>query len=207
MSCGIAPQLVGDEPPGLASLAFQQFAEEASGSTPIATRLDENVDHVAVLVDSTPEIVSLAPNVHEELIQVPRITQATLSPLEPASIFGTTLPAPLADSLVGDQDSPLGQKIFDITEAQAETVIEPDGVADDLRWESVSVVAGCIVIHPPSLPVAASSDSTLDTVRVGAARFWTETVHSPHPEHAVYIRMGSGSTSRVALQPQGRHPS
>ena len=54
-----APQLVGDQPSGLASLAFQQLTEETFSGTPIATRLDEDVNHVAVLVDSTPEIVSL----------------------------------------------------------------------------------------------------------------------------------------------------
>ncbi len=92
---GIAPQLVGDQPSGLASLAFQQLTEETFSGTPITTRLDEDVNHVAVLVDSTPEIVLLALDGYEELIQVPRITQATLSPLEPTSILGTELPAPL----------------------------------------------------------------------------------------------------------------
>jgi hypothetical protein len=54
--CGIAPQLIGDQPPSLAFLAFQQFTEEAFGCTPIATRLEQDVDHVAVLIDRTPQI-------------------------------------------------------------------------------------------------------------------------------------------------------
>ncbi len=103
------------------------------------------------------EIVLLTLDGYEELIQVPRITQATLSPLEPASILGTELLAPLSDGLVGDHDPPLCKEILDIPETQAEAVVEPDSVADDLRRKSVSVVAGCIIIHPPSLPVTASS--------------------------------------------------
>ncbi len=63
---GIAPQLVGDQSSGLASLAFQQLTEETFSGTPIATRLDEDVNHVAVLVDSTPEIVLLALDGYEE---------------------------------------------------------------------------------------------------------------------------------------------
>ena len=47
--------------------------------------------------------------------------------------------------------------LSNITEAQTEAVVEPDGVADDLRGKSISVVAGCITIHPRSLPVTASS--------------------------------------------------
>ena len=124
---------------------------------PIAARLEQDVDHVAVLVNRTPEIVLLTPDVHEEFIQVPRIAQATLSPLEPTRILGTELPTPLSDGFLGNQDPPLCQEIFDITEAQAEAVVEPDGVADDLRGKSVSVVAGCIIVHLPSLPATASS--------------------------------------------------
>ena len=133
MRCTVASQLVGDQPPGLVSLTFQQLSEEAFSRTPIAARLDEDVDHVAVLVNRTPEIVLLTPDVHEEFIQVPRIAQATLSPLEPTRILRTELPTPLSDGFVGDQDPPLCQEIFDITEAQAKAMVEPDSVADYLR--------------------------------------------------------------------------
>jgi hypothetical protein len=36
--------------------------------------------------------------------------------------------------------------------AEIETIVEPDCVADDLRWESMALVG----IHPPSLPVSGS---------------------------------------------------
>ena len=35
----------------------------------------------------------------------------------------------------GDRDTPFGEEILDIPEAQAEPVVEPDGVTDDLRGE------------------------------------------------------------------------
>jgi hypothetical protein len=131
--------------------------EEAFGGTPIATRLDEDVHHVAVLIDGAPEIVLLTLNGYEELIQVPRVAQPTLSPLERAGVPGTELQAPQSDGLVSNHDPPLCQEIFDITEAQAEAVVEPNGVADDLWWESVSAVAGYVVFHRASLPVAGST--------------------------------------------------
>ncbi len=133
MRCCIAPQLVGDHPPGTAALTLQQSTEEAFSCTPIAARLEQDVDHVAVLVDRTPEIALLATDVHEEFIQVPRIAQSTLSLFESTRILGTELPTPLSNGLVGGQNPPFCKKIFDITEAQAEAVVEPDGVADDLR--------------------------------------------------------------------------
>jgi hypothetical protein len=49
------------------------------------------------------------------------------------------------------------QEIFDISEAQAEAVVEPNGMADDLRRKSISVVVGCMAVHLLSLAVTASS--------------------------------------------------
>ncbi len=109
LRCSVAPQSVGDQPPGLASLTFQQFAEEAYSRTPIATPLDKDVDHVAVLVDRTPEIVSLALDGHEEFVQVPGVAQATLSPLEGTGVLRAEFPTPLPNALVGDNDPPLCQ--------------------------------------------------------------------------------------------------
>jgi hypothetical protein len=37
------------------------------------------------------------------------------------------------DALVGHDDTTLGQEHLDIAQAEAEYVVEPDGVADDLR--------------------------------------------------------------------------
>ncbi len=157
MGCSVAPQLVGDQAPGLASLTFQELAEEALGRTSIATRLDEDVDHVAVLVHGTPELLPLPPDGHQELVQVPGVAQEPWSPPERPGILGTELPTPLPDALVGDGDPQFCEEIFDIPEAQTETMLEPDGVADDLGWESVSVVAGNLASHRPTLSLTTSS--------------------------------------------------
>ena len=81
VSCGITPQLVRHKPPGRATLTLQQLTKEAFGSTSVATRLDEDIDHVTILINRTPEILPLTLNGDEHLVQVPRVAQATLSPL------------------------------------------------------------------------------------------------------------------------------
>ncbi len=43
---------------------------------------DERGEHFPVLVDGAPQILPLALNRDEEFVQVPRVTQASLSPLE-----------------------------------------------------------------------------------------------------------------------------
>jgi hypothetical protein len=61
----VAAKLVRDQTPWLTALPFQQFTEEASGRTPITPGLDEDVDHVAVLVDGPPEILLATLDVDE----------------------------------------------------------------------------------------------------------------------------------------------
>ena len=126
--CPVAPQLIGDQPPRCASLTFQELAEEPLSCAPISTRLHENVEDISVLVNCAPQILALTLDRHKELVQVPGVAQATFSSLELSSVRCTKLPRPLSDGLVGDDDPALCKEVFDISEAQTESVVEPDGV-------------------------------------------------------------------------------
>jgi hypothetical protein len=55
--------------------------------------LDEDLDHVPILVDGPPQIVALAPDLHEDLVEVPDISEPSLATLEIACVFGSELPA------------------------------------------------------------------------------------------------------------------
>ncbi len=79
--------------------------------------LDENIDHVAILVDSPPQILSLTLDLREQFVQVLRIAQATLLLSEFPSVFGTELATQLADGFVADDDPTPDQKILNISEA------------------------------------------------------------------------------------------
>ena len=124
----VAAQLVGDQSHGLALLALQQLAEKACGSPAVATRLDENIEDVAILIDGTPEIAQLSLDGDEDLVQVPDVAQPALSTREPASVCLTEREAPQPDRFVGHRDAALGQEIFNIAKAHTEAVIQPDGV-------------------------------------------------------------------------------
>jgi len=153
----IAAKLIGDESPWLGALTLQQGTQEGFCCAPVATGLKENIDHVAVLVDCTPKIVPATTDAYEQFVQVPGVTKTPLATFQVSGVLWPKLEAPLADGFVGDRDSPLGQEIFDIAEAQTEAVVEPHGVADDRRRESVSVICGHWAVHRPSLPGSASS--------------------------------------------------
>jgi hypothetical protein len=58
--------------PRFASLPLQELAKEPFGRKGVAISLNQENDHVPVLVDSPPEIMALTPDLHEDLIQMPR---------------------------------------------------------------------------------------------------------------------------------------
>ena len=120
-------------------------------------RLHEDVEDVAVLVDRPPEILLVAVERHEQLIEMPRVSHPTAPSPERAGVARTERQAPLADRLVGDRNAPLGQQVLHIPQAESETVVKPDSVADDLRRESVAMIAWRLAAHPHTLPPAPST--------------------------------------------------
>ena len=53
---------------------------------------------------------------------------------------GRELLTPASHGLVGDDDATLGQDQLDIPQAEAEDMVEPDGVADDLGRKPMTVI-------------------------------------------------------------------
>ena len=48
---------------------------------------------------------------------------------------------------MADSNASLNQDIFDIPMAQIESIIEPDGVGDDIGWGRLAVIGG-VCIYP-----------------------------------------------------------
>ena len=156
VSGAVAFQLVGDKPPGRASLPLQPLAEDSFGGFPITARLDEDIEYITILIYRVPEVLAFALYLYENLVQVPRVTETTLSTLQSPSVFRSELDAPKSDRFIGNGDAALSQQVLDIAKAQAESVVQPDRVADDFRRKSISAVALRFPFHPPSLSGASS---------------------------------------------------
>ena len=148
----VAAQLVGHEPHGFLSLTLQQSAKESPRCPRVPTGLYEDVDQVTVLVHRAPEILALTVDRDEDLVQEPRVSESTLSSLQPTRVVGAELPAPLSHGFVRHDDASLGQQILNIPEAHAVSVVEPDGMADDLGRKAVPQVAGPASVHPGIVP-------------------------------------------------------
>ncbi len=119
---------------------------------PVASRLDQDVDHVPVLIHGTLQILPLTVDGHEDFVQEPCISESTLSSSQTPYILETELPAPAAECLVGHDDSSFGQQIFNISETDTESVVEPDGMTDDFAWISVPMIERSVGFHAASLP-------------------------------------------------------
>ncbi len=143
----ITSQCIGDQPAGLTALAFEETAKEAHRRLLVASPLHQDINRVAVLVDRSPQILLFALDAHKPFIKMPRITESTLSLLHCPSVSRSKLPAPLANGVVGDGEASFRQSLFDFTETEAEAMREPDGMTDNFRGKTVSLVAGVFGVH------------------------------------------------------------
>ena len=107
-------------------MPLQELAKDTLRPTPIARGPHQDLDHVAVLIHGTPQILPLSVDAHEHFVPEPRVTETTLRYLESPCVFRTELLGPASDGLLRHHDSPFGKHILDISEAEAEFIVEPD---------------------------------------------------------------------------------
>jgi hypothetical protein len=123
----------------------------------ITAWLNQDVDHVTVLIHGTPKILLLALDANEDFVQVPGVAEAALSPLQFSSIVRTELLTPDSNRFIRDDNSAFGEKILDISEAQAKAMVNPHGIADDLWRETMTVITRPAVLHRTSVSVRCPS--------------------------------------------------
>jgi hypothetical protein len=139
---GIALQRIRDDHPRHVGQAFEQLAEELLRGLLVPATLDENVQHVAVLIHGTPQVMPDPINGEKHLVQVPFIPWPRSPAPELIGIGLSEFPAPLPYCFVGDDDSAGEQQLFHIPLAQAEAAVEPDAMADDLSRKPMMFVWG-----------------------------------------------------------------
>ena len=147
---GVASQFIGNDPHWFGTLATQEFSKEPFCGALITIRLDQNVDHLPVLIDTTPQILLQPVDSNKDLIQVPVVAEPALSLLQFPRLVRTEFLTPLPDRFIGHDDSPLGEKILDISKAQAKAMVSPDRIADDLARETIAGVRRRVAFHDTS---------------------------------------------------------
>ncbi len=76
LGCPIAGELIRDDDARYVREILEQQAEELLGGGLIQSALDQDVEHIPVLVDGAPEIVLIAVDRNEHLVQAPFVASA-----------------------------------------------------------------------------------------------------------------------------------
>ena len=158
----IAFQFIGDHHTGYIHQAFQQLAEELFRCDFIPPALHQDVQHGAVLVYSPPQVVALCMNGQEDLIEMPRVARSRTLAAQLLGLGLSKLQAPIPHRFVGESDAACGHEFLDIPIAQAEANVEPYTVANDLGWESMTLVSmgGRWSVQATSMPDGAEIGQT-----------------------------------------------
>ena len=133
-------------------MTLQCLSKEALGGTGTTSSLYEDVDYIAILIDGSPKIMDLPADGDEDFVDMPTVAELTFSTLEPSADTETELQTPAANRLVRYFYTPFDKEIFNIAEAQVESIIEPDSITDNFGKESVTVISGFAFVHPHSVP-------------------------------------------------------
>ena len=113
--------------------------------------MDKDIQRNAILIDSTLEIMLHALDLDENLIKMPLISGPWPTTSQTIGKIRTELLAPALYRLVGDIDATLSQDQLNIPQAEAERVVQPDGMADDLGGEPTTIVRVGWRLHHASL--------------------------------------------------------
>ena len=98
---------------------------------------------------------------HEQFVQVPGVALATPVVPQPPRIGESEPRTPLPNGLIGHGDAAFVEQIHNIPKTQVERVVEPDGVANDVRGKAISAEAEWLARHRATLPPAGQRDDVV----------------------------------------------
>ncbi len=99
MCHAIASQLVRHNLPRFTAVIYKQPFKKALSGLAVASTLQKNIDNFSVLIDSSPQIMLYAINLHEYFIYIEGITKSLVMAFQTPSIYGSKLVAPQPDGL------------------------------------------------------------------------------------------------------------
>jgi hypothetical protein len=147
----VASQLISHDHARHILKAFQQPSKEALRGFGVPPWLNQDVEHNAVLIHGTPKIVLHALDPDEHLVHVPLVSRPWSAASQAARECLAELLAPLTNGLIRDNDATFSEQQLNISQAEAEHVIQPDSLADDLGWKAMAVMRVGRWLHAVSL--------------------------------------------------------
>ena len=151
LSDTVASQFVGHDHPRHILKTLQQSLEEPFRGGPITSSLNQDVEHNPMLIDCAPEVALHALDPDEHLIEVPLVSWPRPAAAQAIGEIRAEFLAPPSHRFVGDDNAALSQDQLHIAQAEAEYVVQPHGMADDLGRKPMTIVGVGWWLHAASL--------------------------------------------------------
>ncbi len=136
--CTVTPELVGVNDFWRGVLT-KEPSEEHTGRLRVPVRLKQDVEHRPVLIHRTPQPMFGSSDRHAHFVEIPARTSTGFALPQFFREQRRELDVPLPHGLETDHDAALMEEFLDIPLAQRETVVQPQGVADDAQGKTVAV--------------------------------------------------------------------
>jgi hypothetical protein len=136
----IAVQLSCDHDPRDVGQALEQLTKELLRGSFIASVVDHDIEHVAVLIHRPPQIVTFALHRENDFVHVLLVLSPGMPGAQPTGIGWPRFLAPIPHGVACQQHPAFGHRLFDVAAIQVETEIQASTVADDLGREPMAFI-------------------------------------------------------------------
>ena len=116
----VAPQFVGHDRPRHILQSLHQTSEETSGRIGVATFLNRDVEHDAILIHGAPKIVLHTVDPDEHFVEVPLVPGPWPSAAQAVCKALAEFLASAPNGLIGHHNTAFSQKQLNISQAEAE---------------------------------------------------------------------------------------
>jgi len=136
----IRPEPVGYDRPRGKTLPLRQFSQQSQSGRFVATSLNQHVQYLTFAVDRPPQEHMSATNPDHHFVKVPSVIRPRALAHQAGGNLGPEFHRPATDALVTDVDASLSQQFLDIPITERETIVQPNCMADDVRWKLMASV-------------------------------------------------------------------
>ncbi len=105
--------------------AFQKLAEEFPGCGLVSSALHKDIEHGALLVKRSPEIVLLAVDLENHFIQVPLVSRLGTSTAKLSGILLAELERPATNNFIPEDDAASRHQLLNVAKTQGKPEVQP----------------------------------------------------------------------------------
>ena len=126
----VRPQFIGDNLIGNVSLLLQEFSYKFKGRALVPARLRQDLKNLTVIVNCAPEICPLATNSNKDLVKVPGSRRPNPAGSDVSGNRRAEFQNPSSDRFIADINASFCKHFLNVTIAQREAKVEPNGSLD-----------------------------------------------------------------------------